>query len=127
MRRAGIWMILIIGGLLLTGVALAQAPDDEEPGATSQELSPSSSGGAALADSADDMEMQGRDYQAPGMHVWMGRLPSKEELQAAVTEARAQGTRRTPSVSDAPDFQNERIQVYMGRLPSPESLRNMLR
>ena len=123
MRRAGIWMILIIGGLSLTGVALAQAPDDEEPGATSQELSPSSSGGAALADSADDMEMQGRDYQAPGVHVWMGRLPSKEELQTAVTEARSQA-RLTPSVSDAPDFQNEHIQVYLGRLPNPESLRN---
>ena len=127
MCRAGIWMIPIIGGLLLTGAALAQAPDDEEPGATSQEVSPSRSGGAVLADSADDLEMQGRDYQAPGMHVWMGRLPSKEELQAAVTEARAQAQRLTPLMSDAPDFQNERIQVYLGRLPSPESLRNMRR
>jgi hypothetical protein len=127
MRRAGIWMIPIIGGLWLTGAALAQVPDDEEPGATSEELSPSRSGGAALADSADDTEMQGRDYQAPGVHVWIGRLPSKEEFQSAVTEARSQAQRRRPLMSDAPDFQNERIQVYLGRLPNPESLWNMRR
>jgi hypothetical protein len=57
----------------------------------------------------------------------MGRLPSKEELQAVVTEARALAQNRTPLMSDAPDFQNEHIQVYLGRLPSPESLRNMRR
>ena len=114
MRRAGIWMILIIGGLLLTGAALAQAPDDEEPGATSEELSPSSSGGAAPADSADDTEMQGRGYQAPGVHVWMGRLPSRAELQ----QVRAQAKSPTPTASDAPTFQNDRVKIYMGKIPT---------
>ena len=129
MRRAGIWMILIIGGLLLTGAALAQSPDDEEQ-ETSKKLIPSSSGKAALeaalAQSLDD-EGQGRAYQAPGVHVWKGRLPSKAELQSALTQARSQAKSRTPSVSDKPDFQNERIQVYQGRLPTPETLRNMRR
>ena len=124
MRMARMWMIFIIGGLLLTGAALAQSPDDEEQGA-SKELIPSSSGEAALAQSLDD-EGQGLAYQAPGVHVWRGRLPSREELQSAITQARSQAKSLTPSVSDAPDFQNGRVKVYRGKLPKPESLRNML-
>ena len=130
MRRVGIWMIPVIGGLLLTGVAVAQSPDDEEQGPTSEELRPSSSGKAALeaalAQSPDD-EGQGRDYQSPGVHVWKGRLPSKVELQSAVTQARSQVKSLSPSVSDAPDFQNGHVSLYIGRLPKPETLRNMLR
>ena len=99
MRRVGIWIIPVIGGLLLTGAALAQSPDDEE---------------------------QGRDYQAPGVHVWKGQLPSKMELHSAVAQARAQGKRLAPSGPDTPDFQNGRVSLYIGRLPKPESLRNML-
>ncbi len=125
MRIARIWMILMIGGFLLTGAALAQSPDDEEQGA-SKELIPSSRGEAALVQSLDD-EGQGRAYQAPGVRVWRGRLPSREELQSAVIQARSQAKRLTPSVSDAPDFQNERVKVWIGRLPKPETLRNMLR
>lgn len=128
MRMARIWITLMIGGFLLTGAALAQSPDDEEQ-ETSKKLIPSSSGKAALeaalAQSPDD-EGQGRDYQAPGVHVWKGRLPSKAELQAAVTQARSQAKSLTPSVSDAPDFQNGRVKVWIGRLPKPETLRNML-
>lgn len=124
MRRAIIGIMLFIGGLLLAGATLAQPPDDEEQGA-SEELNPSSSKEAALAQILDD-EGQGLAYQAPGVQVWRGRLPSKAELQAALTQARAQGKRLAPSVSDAPDFQNERLKVYRGRLPKPESLRNML-
>jgi hypothetical protein len=128
MRIAGTWMIPIIGGLLLTAAALAQSSDDdeEEQGATSRELGPSSSGEAALAQSLDD-EGQGRDYQAPGVHVWVGRHPSKAELQSAITQGRSQAKSLTPSVSDAPDFQNEQVKVWIGRLPKPETLRNMLR
>lgn len=126
MHRVGIWMIPVIGGLLLTGAALAQSPDDEEEQGASEKLIPSSSGEAALAQSPDDEE-QGRAYQAPGIHFWIGRLPSREELQSALTTARSQAKSLTPSVSDEPDFQNERVQVYIGRLPKPESLWNMLR
>lgn len=124
MRIAGIWTTLIVGGILLTGVALAQSPDDEEQGSREQ-LTPSTSGEAALAQSADD-EGQGLGYQAPSVQVWMGRFPSKAELQAALTQARAQGKRLAPSASDTPDFQNGRVKIYRGRLPTPESLRNML-
>ncbi len=127
MSRGGIWIIPIIGGLLLTGTALAQSLDDEEEqGATSRELGPSSSGEAALAQSLDD-EGLGQGYQAPGVHVWVGRLPSKAELQSAITQARSRARSLTPSVSDAPDFQNEHVKVWIGRLPKPETLRNMLR
>jgi hypothetical protein len=126
MRRVGIWLIPVIGGILLTGAALAQSPDDEEQGATSEGLRPSSSGGAGLAYSPDD-EGQGHNYQAPGVHVWVGRHPSKAELQSAITQARSRAKSLTPSVSDAPDFQNERVKVWIGRLPKPETLRNMLR
>jgi hypothetical protein len=113
MRIARIWMILLMGGLLLTGAALAQSPADEEQGASEQGL-PSSSGEAALAQSPDD-EGQARNYLAPGVHVWMGRVPSMAEIQ----QARAQAKSPTPSVSDAPYFQNERIKIYMGKLPKP--------
>jgi len=124
MSRGGIWNFLIIGGLLLTGNVLAQSiDDDEEQGATSRELGSSSSGEAALAQSIED-EGQGRDYQAPGVHVWVGRLPSKAELQSAITQARSQAKSLTPSASDAPDFQNEHVKVWIGRLPKLETLRN---
>jgi hypothetical protein len=127
MSRGGIWIIPIIGGLLLTGTALAQSlDDDEEQEATSRELGHSSPAEAALAQSIDD-DGQGRDHQAPGVHVWVGRLPSKAELQSAITQALSQAKSLTPSVSDAPDFQNDHAKVWIGRLPKPETLRNMLR
>ena len=126
MRRLGLWIIPLIGGLLLTGAALAQSPDDEEQGVTSEELIHSSSEGAALAQSPDDGG-PGRDYQAPGVHVWMGRLPSKGELRSAITQARSHAKSLAPSVSDAPNFQNGRVKVWTGRLPKPETLRNMIR
>ena len=113
----------------MTGAALAQSPDDEEQD-TSKKLIPSNSGKAALeaalAQSPDD-EGQGRDYQALGVHVWRGRIPSREELRSAITQGRSQAKSLSPSVSDAPDFQNGRVKVWTGRLPTPEALRNMIR
>ena len=115
MRMTRIWMILLAGGLVLPVAALAQSPDDEEQGASETSM-PSSSEKAALAQSPDD-EGQARNYLAPGVHVWIGRVPSMAELQAARTEAGAQAKSRTSSVSDAPYFQNERVKIYMGKLP----------
>jgi len=108
-------MILLVGGLVLPGAALAQSPADEEQGASEQGL-PSSAGEAALTESPDDAG-QGRTYQAPGVHFWIGRLPSKAELHAALTQARSQAKSLTPSVSDAPAFQNGRVKVYIGKFP----------
>lgn len=116
MRMARIWMFLLVGGLVLTGAALAQSPDDEKDG-MSEASTPSSSEEAARAESPDD-EGQGRDYLAPGVRVWMGRVPSITELQAAGAEARAQAKSRTPTGSDAPTFQNDRIKIYMGKIPT---------
>ena len=112
MRMTRIWMILLVGGLVLPGAALAQSPDDEEQGASEKSM-PSDSGEAALAQSPDD-EGQGRDYLAPGVHVWMGRLPSRAELQ----QVRAQAKSPTPTASDAPTFQNDRVKIYMGKIPT---------
>jgi len=117
MRMTRIWMILLVGGLVLTGAALAQSPADEEQGAGEQGL-PSGSEEAALAESPDDAG-QGRAYQAPGFHVWVGRLPSREERHTALTQARLQAKSLTPSVSDAPYFQNERVKIYIEKLPKP--------
>jgi hypothetical protein len=113
MRMTRIWMILLVGGLVLPGAALAQSSDGEEQGA-SEKVIPSSSGEAALAESPDDGG-QGRDYLAPGVHVWMGRVPSMAEIR----QVRAQAKSLAPSVSDAPTFQNERVKIYMGKLPKP--------
>src|ERR1041385_4825914 len=121
------WIIpIIIGVLLLTGASLAQSPGDEQHDATSEELNPSSSEWAALTQAPDD-EGQGRDQQAPGVHVWKGRLPSKGELQTAVTGARSKAKSLTSAGPDAPDFQNDRVKIWIGRLPKPETLRNMLK
>jgi hypothetical protein len=126
MRTAGIWIIPIIGWFLLTGAALAPSPDDEEQEAANEELSPSRSEGVALAHSLDD-EAPGQNYHAPGTHVWVGRHPSKAELQSAIIQLRSQAKSLTPSVSDAPDFQGEFVTLYMGRLPKAASLRNLLK
>ncbi len=112
MRTAGIWMALILGGGVLTGAALAQVPDDEGLGVT-----PASAEDAAVAQS--DEVKSGTNYQAPGVHVWMGRVPSVAEFQTARTTAPSEAKRRKPSVSDAPDFQNGHIQVYLGRVGTP--------
>ena len=66
MRIAGTCIILI-GVFLLTGATFAQSPDEAQ-----------SSG-----------EEHGESFQAPGVHVWIGQTPSKEELQALFSEVRA--------------------------------------
>ncbi len=99
MRRVGIWIILV-GALLLSGAVWAQSPDE-----------------------GVEEEEQGQAYQAPGVQVWMGRLPSREELQNALSQAQS----FRPSESDEPDFQNEHVRVWIGRLPPLESMRNILR
>lgn len=124
MLYIGLCTILLLGGLCLTGAAWAQSSDDEDEQETSQKVSPSSTGEAALAEAPDEVEEQGREYHAPGVHVWVGRRPSTTELRSAITQARAQAKSRTPSASNAPEFQNEHVQIWKGRLPPPEALRN---
>jgi hypothetical protein len=124
MRTAGIWILPIIGLFLLSGAALAHSPDDEEQGDASEELSPSRSGGAVLAHSSDE-DAHSQNYHAPGVHVWVGRHPSKAELQSAITQIRSHAQSLASSVSDIPDFQGEFVTLYMGRLPKPESLWNI--
>lgn len=115
MRMAGLWMTLILGGMLMTGAALAQSQDsddvDDEEQGTSEKKTSSSSMGAALAQSSVDIdEEQSRTNPTSGIHVWTGRLPSRGELQSRAKS-------RTPSVRDEPDFQNGRIKVWIGKLP----------
>lgn len=116
MRMARIWMPLLLGGLFLTEAVLAQSPGDEEQGAT-EELTPSNSKGAVLTQSPED-EGQGPAYQAPGVHVWMGRYPSKVELQSALTQARSQAKSLSPAVSNQPDFQNGSAKFYIRKFPN---------
>jgi hypothetical protein len=124
--RLGMWIIPLLGVLQLTGAALAQSQDDEEQGAMNEELIHANSDTAALAQSADDGE-QGPDHQAPGVHVWNDRLPSKVELQSVIIQAQSHAKNLAPSVSDAPDFQNGNAKLWIGRLPKPDALRNIPR
>ena len=100
MRYTGIWTLSIMGGLALAGTVLAQTQDDDAPA---------------------------QNYQAPGVHVWVGRYPSKAELQSVLAEVRAQSARRQAMAPDKPDFQDEHVAVWVGKRPSPETLRNLLR
>jgi|ERR687892_351822 hypothetical protein len=104
--RTNIWITLTIGVFLLSGVAFAQSPDDEQK------------------QTRQDQE-QDQPYQAPGVHIWIGRMPSKDELKAAILELRSQ-TQTSTSRSDEPDFQNDKVKVWIGRIPSREALRKSL-
>jgi hypothetical protein len=88
MRIVGI-PIVFVGGLLWTGVAVAQLLDDD----------------------------QDQAFQAPGVHAWMGQMPSKAELQAVFSEASSSVQTLRSSVIDQPDFENEHVKIYIGKLP----------
>jgi hypothetical protein len=79
----------------------------------------------ALAQSVGPNEEQGQALQAPGVHAWLGRLPSKTELQTLFSEARSGSPSPRPSGAEQPDFQNERVKVYVGRLPPLESRKDV--
>jgi hypothetical protein len=92
-----VWMCIVLLGLSLRPASFAQSSDPTE--------SPNQARG------------RGHGFQAPGVHVWIGQMRSKAELQALLSEARSKARNRRPSRPDEPAFRNEHVQVYVGGVP----------
>ena len=83
-------------------------------------------GGLLLSGTVFAQSSGEQTYQAPGVRIWIGRTPSKQELRAATAEARSEVDTSQASDSDQPDYQREKGKVWIGRTPSRAALRKSL-